>query len=207
MTRRLPSLMRNTAASTAAEFAMVLPVLLMMLLGIIDAGRLMWTWNEAEKATQVGVRYAVATDIVPAGLAGYSFAVSGGIPQGDPIPSTAFAGASCQSSGGSVSCVCVTGGTCPALGTANSASFGRIVTQMQRIYPKVAAANVLVDYAYSGLGYAGDPNGTDVAPLVRVRLRNLTFVPTVARLFGTSVSLPEFQAALTMEDGQGTVSN
>lgn len=58
----------------AAEFALVLPVALLFLAGIIDVGRYMWTYNEAEKATQMGVRYAVATDAVASGLAEYSFA-------------------------------------------------------------------------------------------------------------------------------------
>lgn len=66
---------------------MVLPLLLILLLGVIDVGRLMWTWNRAEKATQMGVRYAVATDMVPNGLAAYSFVVSGGLTQGDAIRS------------------------------------------------------------------------------------------------------------------------
>ena len=45
--------------ATAAEFAMVLPIVILFLLGTIDVGRLMWTWNKAEKATQFGARYAV----------------------------------------------------------------------------------------------------------------------------------------------------
>ena len=34
--------------------------------GIIDAGRLMWEYNRAEKATQMGARFAVVTDMIPA---------------------------------------------------------------------------------------------------------------------------------------------
>ena len=44
---------------------MVLPLLLLFIFGIIDVGRLMWTWNRAEKATQMGARFAVVTDMVP----------------------------------------------------------------------------------------------------------------------------------------------
>ena len=68
MTRKTPRLLSDQTASTAAEFAMVLPLLLLLMIGLVEAGRFMWTCNRAEKATQMGARYAVATDIVPAGL-------------------------------------------------------------------------------------------------------------------------------------------
>ena len=44
--------MHNRSGASAAEFALVLPILLILLLGIIDAGRWLWTYNRAEKATQ-----------------------------------------------------------------------------------------------------------------------------------------------------------
>ena len=96
----------------AAEFALVLPLLIIFLFGIIDVGRLMWTWNRAEKATQMGARYAVVADMVPAGLATYSFSVSGGLVQGAAIPESSFGGATCVSpSTGVVNCTCNTGAT------------------------------------------------------------------------------------------------
>ena len=42
------------AAGSAAEFAMVLPLLLIFLLGIIDVGHMMWTWNRAGKSNANG---------------------------------------------------------------------------------------------------------------------------------------------------------
>jgi len=209
--RRLAPLLVDRRASSAAEFAMVLPLLLILLLGVIDVGRLMWTWNRAEKATQMGVRYAVATDMVPNGLAAYSFVVSGGLTQGDAIPQSAFGGASCLVNAGAVSCSCKSGGTCPSPLVSNSANaltaFNNIVNRMQLFMPEIASGNVTVDYDYSGLGYAGDPNGSDVSPLVRVSLKQLTFRPLLFRFFAGTITLPSFSAALTMEDGQGTTSN
>jgi len=211
MMRRLAPLLVDRRASSAAEFAMVLPLLLILLLGVIDVGRLMWTWNRAEKATQMGVRYAVATDMVPNGLAAYSFVVSGGLTQGDAIPQSAFGGASCLVNAGAVSCSCKSGGTCPSPLVSNSANaltaFNNIVNRMQLFMPEIASGNVTVDYDYSGLGYAGDPNGSDVSPLVRVSLKQLTFRPLLFRFFAGTITLPSFSAALTMEDGQGTTSN
>jgi Flp pilus assembly protein TadG len=61
-------LYRCDRGSTAAEFAMTLPLVILLLFGIIDAGRLAWEFNRAEKATQVGARVAVVTNSFPSGL-------------------------------------------------------------------------------------------------------------------------------------------
>jgi hypothetical protein len=76
---------------------------------------------------------------------------------------------------------------------------------MRLFMPELTADNVKVDYTYSGLGYAGDPNGIDVAPLVKVSLRNVLFRANL--LAGFSITLPDFSAGLTLEDGSGTASN
>ncbi len=207
MTTLPARLLRCQRGGGAAEFAMVLPVLLFFLLGTVDVGRLMWTWNKAEKATQVGVRFAVVTDMVPSGLATYDFVNTGGWPQGSVVPETAFGGATCQSSGGSVSCACHSGATCPPLGTANTAAFTHILNRMQRMMPELTAANLKVDYGYSGLGFAGDPNGSGVAPLVTVSLQSVQFTPLLFQLFGAAISLPPSSASMTLEDGSGTTSN
>lgn len=213
MKRRLAHLVRDTRASSAAEFALVLPLLIIFLFGIIDVGRLMWTWNRAEKATQMGVRYAVATEMIPNGLANYSFVINGGLTQGDAIPESSFGGASCKISGTAVSCTCKTGATCPGTLVSNSANaltaFNNVVARMNMFMPEITAAKVQVDYDYSGLGYAGDPNGSDVSPLVRVSIlpNTLAFRPITLAVFNSTINLPSFSAALTMEDGQGTVAN
>src|SRR3546814_16493403 len=80
MMRLLTRLARSSSGATAAEFAMVLPLLLIFLLGIIDVGRLMWTWNRAEKAPPMGVRFAVAPDMAPGKRRAYDFALQGGDP-------------------------------------------------------------------------------------------------------------------------------
>jgi Flp pilus assembly protein TadG len=61
-------LARDQSAATAAEFALVLPLLLIFLFGVIDAGRWMWAYNQAEKATQMGARMAIVTDYVSSSI-------------------------------------------------------------------------------------------------------------------------------------------
>jgi hypothetical protein len=74
------------------------------------------------------------------------------------------------------------------------------------MYPSITAANVEVEYKNVGLGYSGDPNGPDVAPLVTVRLTGLTFQPITSLLLA-SFTMPDFATSLTGEDLSGTASN
>jgi hypothetical protein len=77
---------------------------------------------------------------------------------------------------------------------------------MATMYPSITAANVEVEYKNVGLGYSGDPNGPDVAPLVTVRLTGLTFQPITSLLLA-SFTMPDFATSLTGEDLSGTASN
>jgi hypothetical protein len=199
--------LRDNRGGSAAEFALVLPLFLLFLLGIIDAGRYAWEYNQAEKATQIGARWAVATDMVPSELVSYSFAVSCGVPQGTPITDSAnFGGATCQSNATTATCSVAT--NCSGLGdTANNTAFGNLAARMGEIYPAIQRQNIVVDYANSGLGFSGDPNGPDVVPLVTVSLRDLNFQPMTLMLFNEQLDIPSASSTLTMEDGQGSDSN
>lgn len=199
--RRLADLPGNDQAASAAEFALVLPLLLVFLLGIIDTGRFMWDYNRAEKATQMGVRYAVVTDLVPSGLETYSFTVSDSIPAGDPIPTTSFDQATCDST----SCTCAPNAA--VCGAHDPVAFTNIVDRMRLFYPWITNSNVTIQYRNIGLGYSGDPNGPDVAPLVTIQLTGLTFKPITTMAFGGTMAMPGFRSALTLEDGAGSVAN
>ena len=184
----------DTTAASAAEFALVLPLMILFFIGIIDAGYYMWQLNRAEKAVQIGARWAVATDMVPANLRNYSFAVSGGIEQGTVVPAASFPKVTCTST------------SCTGQWGHSTTAFNSILNRMQEIKTGVAASNLTVEYEWSGLGYAGDPNGPDVAPIVTVKLTGLTHTPITSILFGTT-NLPTFAYSLTAEDSIGAYSN
>lgn len=57
---RLPSRQRGVAA---VEFAIVASLLFTVLFGVMEMGRLLWTWNAATEATRLGARLAVVCDI------------------------------------------------------------------------------------------------------------------------------------------------
>jgi hypothetical protein len=196
-------LLKSKRAASAAEFALALPLLLLLLFGIIDSGRFMWEWNRAEKATQMGVRYAVVTDPVLDGLYTYSFSVSGGITQGNSVPTSSFDTATCTNS----ACTCLPGGGFCSATSWNAAAFTNLVTRMSGMYPQIKASNVRVEYKNVGLGFAGDPDGPDVSPLVTVSLTGMQFHPLSCLVFGCSINMPDFRAGLTLEDASGTVSN
>ena len=203
--------------ASAVEFALIVPVMILFLLGIIDVGRFIWNTNEVEKAVQIGTRWAVATDIIPGddaanGLKNYSYAISGGIPQGQTVPKTpsgaggqSFPGVTCTSTAaGAVTCTCKA--SCPFSTTTTGTSFTNIVGRMNQIYGGISNENVQIDYDWSGLGYSGDPNGSDVDPLVTVTVKDVAFRPIfLAGVF--NFGLPDLSYTLTMEDGEGVYSN
>jgi len=50
------------SGATTVEFALGLIVFLMLLLGITDFARMLFTWGAANEATRAGARYAVVCD-------------------------------------------------------------------------------------------------------------------------------------------------
>jgi hypothetical protein len=201
----LRSLVPHSRGGAGAEFAMVLPLLIILLFAIIDGGRFAWEYNRAEKATQVGTRMAVVTDIVSTGLRDndYVGVVVGPdtVDPGERIPTAALGSVLCNDAG----CTCT--GACSGVGTGyNAAAFANLVDRMNDIKPDITAANVEVVYSGSGLGYAGDPTGMSMSPLVTVRLKDLQFQPLTSLMLA-SVTMPSFTTTLTAEDSVGSYSN
>lgn len=191
----------DSRGSSAAEFALVLPLLILFLFGIIDGGRYLWEVNKAEKATQVGARVATVTDVISTSLSTTDYVGVGGLTQGDVIPASALGTLTCTRT------ACTCSGTCPTgYATANATSFDRVVTRMRYMKPDISASNVTVTYRGAGIGFAGDPNGMEIAPLVTVQLSGLQFRPLV--LFNAvAFNLPAFRTTLTSEDSSGSESN
>ena len=195
------SLRLDRTGASAVEFAMVLPLLILFLFGIIDGGRYLWEVNQAEKATQVGARVAVVTNVISTGLGTQSYVGVGGLTQGDPIPASALGTITCTRT----ACTCT--GACPSTyATTDSAAFDTIVARMANMKQDITANRVRIFYRGSGLGFAGDPNGMEIAPLVTVELNGVQFRPII--LFNAvAFNLPPFRTTLTAEDSSGTQSN
>lgn len=196
----------------AAEFALLLPIMMLFLIGIIDAGRYAYSFNRGEKASQVGARMAVVTNPLFAELSTYTFSgkTVGGVMlgQGDVVPAAALGKITCTST----ACTCTTtpcldkaaGGTFTRDAKA-IAAFSALAARIKFMWPEIQDTDISVEYTGSGLGYAGNPTGMDIAPFVTVRILNRTF--TSYLFLGRTVNFPDFSYTLTMEDGTGSVSN
>lgn len=212
--RRLRTLLRHQGGASAAEFAIILPLALLFLFGIIDLGRYAWTFNQMEKAAQMGARYAVATNLVPAGLNSYNFSTScgGTLKAGDRICKDALGTINCTGSGASVQCTCG-GGNCNStmIGTPNTQAFANILARMRYVTPEIESENVTVRYSGSGIGFYGDPAIdddenplSDVSPTVTVLIRNAQM--RALCLLGGHLPLPTIKVSLTLEDGSGALA-
>lgn len=192
----------------AAEFALILPLFILFFVGIMDGGRFLYAVNQGEKATQIGARWAVVTDPLAPALSGSYVGASTGsgtLAQGDRIPASALGVVECNKDG----CRCASG-LCPSditsarVAYADAGNFTNLLNRVRQIMPDAQASNLLVEYRGSGLGYAGNPDGMDISPLVTVRLTGMSFSPFI--LFGADVGFSS-SYTLTMEDGQGSESN
>jgi hypothetical protein len=186
----------------------VLPLFLILLLGMIDAGRFLWQYNQAEKATQVGARMAIVTDVLSSGLKDADYTCTDPakctplILPGGSIPASELGTIKCTST----SCTCETD-PCPSdLGTFDSDTFNNVLlARMQQIDPAIKAENLVVRYSGSGLGSA-QTGQMEISPLTTVTLTGMKFTPITSFLLA-DISMPDLSATLTSEDASGSYSN
>lgn len=202
--RRIRSLLGDRGGASAAEFALVLPLFIVLILGVVDAGRLLWELNTIKKATQVGARMAVVIAPVDTSIATETYVGhdpgSGVLTQGDIIPANALGAIECDDT----QCTC-TVSPCKGSRVYNSTAFDAVVARMNNHFDRIADTNVTITYSGSGLGFAGDPGGPDLSPTVEVELSGLTFTPVTALLFA-DVTLPPIRTSMTGEDQAGAQS-
>ncbi len=207
-------LWRRSEGAAAIEFALVCIPLLLITIGIMEFAFALFQWNAAEKATQLGVRMAVVSTPMVAGLNTFD-GTGGGKVAGEEPPETFMATAGtpivCNDSGNLGQCTNVLAGIDS---TFNNDAHTRILTKMRKIFPRIAAENVAVEYYFMGLGFVGRPCGP--VPSVTVRLQNMNFdfivIDSLLTLvaggggLGPTMAMPSFTATMVGEDlnTQGT---
>lgn len=176
-------LARDQDGAILVEATVTMTVLLVFVLGSIDFLVAFYQWNAAAKALLVGARIAAVSDPVADGLNNLSVAVAGPfMPAGAPMPSFVV-----RCDGAARTCTCE--GACTGITGYNDAAMNTIVfgrgssscsdatslyyAGMCDIFPRITAANVVIVYAQTGLGYVGRPNGP--VPTISITLQNLPF--------------------------------
>ncbi len=178
----------DRGGSISVENAIVFGLLIVLTIALIEFSLALWQWNTAEKATQLGVRYAVQSDPVATAFLNYDALTPGlGFDPGVSITTTAVLPfkLSCTTTDGvSGSCPC-SGAGCGAFSAGLSTgavtgfdpiAFNAIVTRMDGVFHGAGldASNVTIDYSHVGMGFAGRP-GMDIVPAVTVRLTGVPF--------------------------------
>jgi hypothetical protein len=203
------SICRDENGAVFAEFAILLPIIVVVVCGSLDFLNAFYQWNAAAKAVEVGARIAAVSDPVAVGLNNLSnqAVLDGSIP-GAPLGSFTV---TCSAE----SCSCT--GRCGAI-TANSfdpAAMNRIVfgrgsaacgdaksyyaAGMCDVLPSITAANVVIVYTHTGLGYAGRPGGP--LPTITVSLQDMQFqFFFLTALLGAHIAIPPMTTTITAED-------
>lgn len=188
----LKHFIRNQGGAAAAEMAVILMLLMILTFVIIDLGYAFWQWNNAEKATQFGSRLAAISTPLAPGLAHF-----------DCRSAATSAGEPCTAGGNSFGIVTCTGTGCTGDFGFSQVETDRLLARMQSIFPKIQAANLIVEY--EDLLLAFDGRGRPVGS-VTVRLVDMTFdFLIIDSLLGLdSISMPDFRTTLTTEDLSST---
>ncbi len=206
--------------SISVENSIVFGLLIVLTVALIEFSLALWQWNTAEKATELGVRYAVQSDPVALGLAEYNGVTGGGFVPGTSLKFSnldAFT-LSCTSSSCSCSgagCGDFTGSVSNPTGV-DTVAFNAIITRMDGIFrgSDLDTSNVTIVYSHVGMGFAGRQKvaGLDIVPVVTVRLTGVTFDFMVLNFLlpmmlggsqqssSNGIPMPPFTATLSGED-------
>ncbi len=201
-------LAQDQRGAAAVEFAIVFGVLLVLTISLIEFALALWQWNSAEKATQLGVRYAVESNPVASAFTSYSGVTDGNFEPGQSLDTGKVAAFTVRCT--NTECTCP--GGCSAFGGNpgwDAVAFDAIALKMRGIFPRIQPANVVVEYRHVGMGFAGRLGG-DLVPIVTVELQGLTFDFLLLSflgpmLYGATTApagfpMPSFAATLTGED-------
>ena len=162
----------NEDGAALIEAALVLPLILLLVFGLMEVSFYAWNLNLAAKAVQLGVRRAIVSDPLATGpglVRAESSAYWRDLPPGlrclpagrDPTPCPTFA----------VTCDISAGCTCRGNACGFTLAGGRltpILAAMRAVLPGIRSENVQVSYATNALGYVGRPAPVPVDVTVRL---------------------------------------
>jgi hypothetical protein len=164
------------------EFVIVFPVVLLTTLATVDVTLMIWEWNQAAKATDLGARTAAVSNPVATGITQLNY---DGTILGDICVNPATGSAATKANGSakcpSITTACTatagsTAGTCTNGRAFDNAAFGTILSAMQTAFPRLRRENVEIAYKTTGLGFVGRPGGLPMNVSVSIRCMSHTLV-------------------------------
>lgn len=204
-----PSAWRDETGAVFVEFAIMIPLVVLIVCGSIDFLYAFYQLNAAAKAVEVGGRIASVSDPVAAGLNNLpnEAVLNGSAPEG-PLPSfrVTCSNERCTCSG---TCTGMTDNPFDAAAMnrivygRNAASCGNFTTDhvigMCNLLPSITPDNVVIVYSQTALGYAGRPGGP--VPTITVSLQNMRFqFFFLTPLLGLHIAMPPMTATVTAQD-------
>lgn len=210
MRRLLQRLHNDQTGTTIIEFSIVMLLFFMLTFGLVEFGYMLWQYNSAAKAAQLGARLAAVSNPVWQDLptitdsgapgsawttnynvtcSGASASCSGTSPGGTGYDATAM---QCLVFGRSQS-------TPPCDTVCSEAGIGGQNGICDR-YSRITPANVSITYSHTNLGFSGRPGGP--VPTITLRLTGLQFnFIALGGLAGLqTVTMPDFVVTMTGED-------
>lgn len=199
---------RDQEGSVFVEYAVIFPLFMLVILGSVDVTTMLADFALANKAAYLGARTAIVSDPIATNITTdasiYSASQLAQIGSTCMNVSTGASTGACPATSTKVDC---TSASCtPSTYGFTAANLTPIVTAMQKVYPKLTAANVTVSYQFNGAGYVGRPGGLPMN--VTVSITNMThqlvFMGPLLSFFGgpnwSSTALPAFASTLPSED-------
>lgn len=184
------------------ETLLIMPIVLLILTVMVEAGFAIFQWNQATKAAQIGARLAaVSSPIIGDTAYGTLSADWASTDEGNPVSGTTVSvacGAGAAACDGSRIARLLTGSDIHCDPT--QSSLGEIIG-MCDVAPFIGVNNVRVTYYRSGLGYIGRPSGPVTNITVELRNLNFNFLLLGSLVPGlNSIAIPAQPVSITSED-------
>jgi hypothetical protein len=200
-------LIRDQTGTTTIEFSIVMVMFFLLTFGLVEFGYLLFQWNSAAKAAQLGARMAAVSDPVWTGLPGLTDSGTPGGPWTTAYDVTCHgtnATGSAGECGGSSAEYAATAMQSLVFGRGGGTTCGTIGTDgdpgMCDVFERITPENVNITYQNTGLGFASRPGGP--VPTITLTLTGLTyqFVALGGLLGFEDVTMPDFKVTMTGED-------
>lgn len=193
---------KDESGGVLVEFALVISLFLLLLFGLLDFGRMAFSYVTATKATEIAARIAAVNGPVCPGLPAVN--------ERGSVDGTATAnqfGTSCNVAAG----ICVDPGAIICTGSMTNPTSARIWARVQDLMPPNASVhNLEFTYAFDrNTGFLGGP----YSPTITVNITNLNFqfvspLGSLARLsgaqglqgLGATLGFPKMSTSLPAEN-------